>query len=125
MCDLLSVFNLLTEIVAQVGAPLILAHTSFRDLLILSRSRNNLSSMKYRRDLENGNNSQQLLEAINQGICDSLERQLDYAHAPTIAGHLNPGPAQQYPKVDDEQCQPDQQQSQGRIARTSAGPHLM
>jgi hypothetical protein len=35
MCDLLSVFNLLTEIVAQVGAPLILAHTSFRDLLIL------------------------------------------------------------------------------------------
>src|SRR5215216_6346659 len=92
---------------------------------IVSRSRNNLSSMKYRRDLGNGNNSQQLLEAINQGICDSLERQLDYAHAPTIAGHLNPGPAQQYPKVDDEQCQPDQQQSQGRIARTSAGPHLM
>jgi Arc/MetJ-type ribon-helix-helix transcriptional regulator len=35
MCDLRSVFNLLTEIVAQVGAPLILAHTSFRDLLIM------------------------------------------------------------------------------------------
>jgi hypothetical protein len=66
-----------------------------------------ISSMKYRRDLENGNNSQQLLEAVNQGIGNSLERQLDYAHTLTIAGHLNPGPAQQYPKIDDEQCQPD------------------
>jgi hypothetical protein len=38
MCDLRSVFNLLTEIVAQVGAPLILAHTSFRDLLIMKKT---------------------------------------------------------------------------------------
>jgi hypothetical protein len=72
--------------------------------------------MKYRRGLENGNNSQQLLEAINQGICNSLERQLDYAHALTLTGHLNPTPAQHYPKGDDEQCQPDRQQSQGRTA---------
>jgi hypothetical protein len=50
--------------------------------------------MKYRLDLENGNNSEQLLEVINQGICNSLERQLDDAHAPTIAGYLNPRPAQ-------------------------------
>src|ERR687895_1976408 len=92
--------------------------------MILSRSRNSLGSMKYRLDLKNGNNSQQLLEVINQGIGDSLERQLDYAHAPTIAGHLNPRPAQQPPEVDDQQRQPDQQQSQGGIARTSAGPHL-
>src|ERR671914_470878 len=94
-------------------------------VFILSRSRNSLSSMKYRLDLKNGNNSQQLLEVINQGIGDSLERQLDYAHAPTIAGHLDPRPAQQHPEVDDQQRQPDQQQSQGGIARTSAGPHLM
>jgi hypothetical protein len=32
--------------------------------------------MRYRHDLENGNNSQQLLEAINQGICNSLKRGL-------------------------------------------------
>src|SRR5918999_5020292 len=94
-------------------------------VFILSRSRNSLSSMKYRLDLKNGNNSQQLLEVINQGIGDSLERQLDYAHAPTIAGHLNPRPAQQHPEVDDQQRQPDQPQSQGGIVRTSAGPHLM
>src|ERR671915_1395468 len=68
-------------------------------VFILSRSRNSLSSMKYRLDLKNGNNSQQLLEVINQGIGDSLERQLDYAHAPTIAGHLDPRPAQQPPEV--------------------------
>jgi hypothetical protein len=48
--------------------------------------------MKYRLELENGNNSEQLLEVINQGICNSLERQLDDAHAPTIAGYLNPRP---------------------------------
>ena len=74
--------------------------------------------MKYRLDLKNGNNSQQLLEVINQGIGDSLERQLDYVHAPTIAGHLNPRPAQLHPEV--KQRQPDQQQSQDGIARTSA-----
>jgi hypothetical protein len=66
-------------------------------------ARNSLSSMKYRLDLENGNNSEQLLEVINQGICNSLEHQLDDTHAPTLVGYLNPPPAQQHPKSDDEQ----------------------
>ena len=76
--------------------------------------------MKHCLTLKNGNNSKHVLKVINPGIGDAFKRQLDYAHAPPIAGHLNPRPAQQHPEIDDEQCQPDQQQSQGRIARTGA-----